>query len=178
MSLSDALNKWAASKAGKEKIGKAQADAARLGKPFGGKPAGGAAHSPDFYEAEMIRLITECAAQYDHEYGDYLQRVSMVWDTKTNRWVIHLEFDPIRSRRESWYVEGYPEGVDIVEIMNRGYTASRRVFLKSPSKQTLQTSRLSYDGEFFVQAAVAQFNDMYGIDAIADYNHDKFDRKT
>ncbi len=101
----------------------------------------------------------------------------MVWDTKTNRWVIHLEFDPVRSRRESWYPEGYPEGVDIVEIMNRGYTASRYVFLKDPgSNKTLQFSRLSYEGEFFVQAAVQKFNDLYGADALASYNHDKFDR--
>lgn len=181
MSLEDALNKWAQSKSGRAKIGAARSAAAKAGKPFGGKPAGGVEHPPQFYEDEMKRLITKYAKQHDHEYGDYLEQVSMEWDEKAEKWAIYLQFDPIRSRRDSWYPEGssdwgsYADGVDIVQLMNRGYEARNHVFLKDGQK-TLRASRKSYDGEHFVQDAVREFNDLYGKDATASYNAEKFNR--
>lgn len=181
MSLSDALNKWAQSKEGQAKIKFAHNAAAKAGKPFGGKPAGCADHPPQFYEDEIKRLITQYASQNNHDYGEYLGRVSMRWDDGLSKWVIHLEFDPIRSRRDSWYPEGesdwgsYADGVDIVQLMNRGYEARNSVFLKD-GKKTVGVSRQSYEGEFFIQAAIQEFNTLYGKDAMADYNHEKFDR--
>lgn len=181
MSIDSLLKQWTQSQQGQATIKTARNAAAKAGKPFGGKPAGGADHPPQFYEDEIKRLVTQYASQNGHDYGDYLGRVAMQWDDNLSKWVIQLEFDPIRSRRDSWYPEGesdwgpYEDGVDVVQLMNRGYEARNHVFLKE-GKKTVRVSRRSYEGEFFVQAAIQEFNTLYGKDAIADYDREKFDR--
>ena len=184
MSIDSVLRQWMKSGEGKAKVQAARNSAMKAGKSFGVQAAGGqSVKPPQFYVDEMQRLVTQYASVHNHDYGEYLGTVALAWNDGLGKWVIELQFDPVRSRRESWYPEGasdwgsYADGVDIVQLMNRGYEARHHVYLKEGNK-TLHPSRIRYEGEFFIQSAIREFNALYGTEAVADYDHEKFDRIT
>lgn len=92
-----------------------------------------------------------------------------VWDGDKVR--VDVELDHEGATHESWYQEKYPKGVDLILILNNGYTAKKAVWTYDHEwGGNKRFSRTNYEGAHFIQSAVAEFNQKYGANGVADYD--------
>ena len=172
MSLEDALKKWAQSPDGKKKLGEGGKRVARNGVIFG---AGGASHPPDYYAQEARRILSEEIQAAGFEYGDYLIVSAPVWDDALGKWVITMNFDSDRAKRDSLYPDGYPEGAtDIIALINHGYNARGVVYGYWPPAGKKIRSLQSRSGAYFIQEAASWFNRKYSGEAVLEWDQ-KYD---
>ena len=199
MSVQSKLEKWAKTPNGKTKIENARKAAIKHGKQFGTHKGGTgygagtgsvAAKDLDFYRDEFLRILRGTIATIPTYYNEaYLQNTYHFADDgnihcegrfneTSGFYEFHFNFDPDSIKRESLNPDEFPGGAyDIVALINHGYDAKGTVHgYWAPAGKAIESMQ-HREGAFFIQAAVEEFERLYGDVAKISYN-EKYDERS
>lgn len=201
MSIQDKLERWAKTPNGKAKIDKARRAAIKHGKQLGTRKGGSgagygagtgsvAAKDLDFYKNEFLRILRGAIEDIPTYYDDaYLKNTyhfaddgnihcDGTFNEATGFYEFHFNFDPESIKRESLDPDEFPGGAyDIVALINHGYDADGSVYgYWAPAGKAIKSLQ-SREGAFFIQAAVEEFERLYGNVAKISYN-EKYDKRS
>ena len=126
------------------------------------------------YGKELVAILNEYVSKAG-QGNFYIRSTVMAYDDDKYQTHVNVYFDHEGATHESWYQEGYPDGVDLIIILNNGYHADGQVWTYDHDGWgNKHYSRQQYAGAHFVEAAIEEFNRKYSSVVEAEYDKDLY----
>ena len=101
----------------------------------------------------------------------FLDYIDFDVENKNNSWIVNVSFNEYQTHRDSLWKEGYPSGVQLVDIYNNGMDARGSVYGEWYGNSI--ESNPHRDALHFIQNAVAKFNITHkNVKAVYDEKYD------